>query len=110
MEIRQLKSFRTIAYLGSFQEAAKTLFYAQSTISEQIKNLENEVGTKLFIRNTKKIVVCQFIMTGLTGLGDTPLKWLNLMMLLSFTWKGDWYFSGRRQQRVGGITSLFLKG
>ena len=74
MELRQLKTFRTIAYLGSFQEAAKVLFYAQSTISEQIKNLEQELGVKLFNRESKS--------TTLTEAGQNLLTYVNRILRL----------------------------
>jgi len=74
MELRQLKTFRTIAYLGSFQEAAKVLFYAQSTISEQIKNLELELDVKLFYRDSKSIY--------LTEAGQSLLTYANQILRL----------------------------
>ena len=42
MEIRQLKTFRTVAQLLSFKQAAENLHYAQSSISAQIQALEDE--------------------------------------------------------------------
>ena len=74
MEIRQLKTFRTIAYLGSFQEAAKVLHYAQSTISEQVKNLEAELDIKLFNREPKQIT--------LTEAGHNLLVYANQILRL----------------------------
>ena len=55
MDTRQLNTFRTIAALGSFNKAADVLHYAQSTVSEQIKTLEGELGKKLFNRDGKYI-------------------------------------------------------
>lgn len=49
MDIRQLKTFRTIADTGSFTKAAKLIGYTQSTISSQIKQLENTLGAPVFI-------------------------------------------------------------
>ena len=49
MDIRQLKTFRTIADTGSFTKAAQLLGYTQSTISSQIKQLENTLGAPVFI-------------------------------------------------------------
>lgn len=59
MELRNLKTFRTIAVLGSFNQAAKVLHYAQSTISDQIKSLEEELNVKLFDRSSKIISLTQ---------------------------------------------------
>ncbi len=55
MEIRQLKSFRTVANLLSFNKAADQLHYAQSSISVQIQTLEEELGVQLFDRLGKRI-------------------------------------------------------
>lgn len=50
MDIKQLKTFTTIAKLQSFTLAAQNLGYAQSTITTQIQLLEKEFGIKLFER------------------------------------------------------------
>ncbi|HYE81929.1 MAG TPA: LysR family transcriptional regulator [Clostridia bacterium] len=55
MEFRQLKTFLMIAKLGSFSKAANILGYAQSTITMQIQALEEELGTILFERGSRKI-------------------------------------------------------
>ncbi len=57
MELRQLHTFRTVATLGSFNQAADTLNYAQSTVSEQIKLLENDLNVKLFTREGKHVTL-----------------------------------------------------
>lgn len=55
MEIRQLNTFVTIARLLSFTKAANELGYAQSTVTNQIQALEEELGTMLFERLGKHI-------------------------------------------------------
>lgn len=50
MEIRNLMTFVQVAELNSFTKAAQALDYAQSTVSFQIKQLENELGCMLFER------------------------------------------------------------
>ena len=50
MEIRNLITFVQVAELNSFTGAAKALDYSQSTVSFQIKQLENELGCLLFER------------------------------------------------------------
>lgn len=55
MELRQLKTFQTVARLSSFNRAAEVLNYAQSTVSVQIKLLEEEFGVPLFNRLGKSI-------------------------------------------------------
>lgn len=50
MEIKNLISFMYVAELNSFTKAANTLGYSQSTISFQIKQLEEELDCLLFER------------------------------------------------------------
>jgi DNA-binding transcriptional LysR family regulator len=59
MEIRQLKTFRTVAQLLSFKRAAEHLHYAQSSISAQIQALEEELGVQLFDRLGKGILLTE---------------------------------------------------
>lgn len=53
MELRVLKYFLTIAREGSIMKAAETLYITQPTLSRQIIELEEELGTKLIIRGNK---------------------------------------------------------
>lgn len=55
MELRHLRYFKAIADCGSVTGAAKRLHVSQSAISEQILNLEDEVGGQLFDRSARKI-------------------------------------------------------
>ena len=48
MELRQLKYFITSADTLNFTEAARQCFITQSTLSQQIKQLETELGVQLF--------------------------------------------------------------
>ncbi len=50
MELRNLITFIHVAELGSFTGAAEQLGYSQSTVSFQIKALEEELGCLLFER------------------------------------------------------------
>lgn len=50
MELRNLITFTHVAELGSFTKAAEQLGYSQSTVSFQIKQLEEELGCLLFER------------------------------------------------------------
>ena len=50
MELRNLITFINVAELGSFTKAAEQLGYSQSTISFQIKQLEDELDCLLFER------------------------------------------------------------
>lgn len=57
MELRNLKTFRVVGTLLSFNRAAEVLNYAQSTVSAQIRALEEELGVRLFDRLGKRIVL-----------------------------------------------------
>ncbi len=59
MELRQLKYFVKSAEYLNFSEAAKHLFITQSTLSQQIKQLEFELGFALFIRNSRHIILTE---------------------------------------------------
>ncbi len=50
MELRQIRYFVRLAECLSFSEAARSLCITQSTLSQQIKQLENEFDTLLFER------------------------------------------------------------
>ncbi len=59
MELRNLITFIHVAELGSFTKAAEQLDYSQSTISFQIKQLEDELGCLLFERINHTITLTQ---------------------------------------------------
>lgn len=50
MDLKTIKTFKTIVRLGSFQRAAEELNYAQSTVTTHIKNLEEELNVVLLER------------------------------------------------------------
>jgi LysR family transcriptional regulator, nitrogen assimilation regulatory protein len=55
MELRQLRYFIAIARCGSFSKAAEEVFIAQSALSHQLAQLENELDTSLFHRNRRGV-------------------------------------------------------
>jgi len=74
MELRELKTFQKVATLLSFNRAADVLHYAQSTVSAQIKALEDELGVPLFDRLGKQIV--------LTDSGEKLLKYSRRLLAI----------------------------
>jgi len=54
MNINQIQYFLAIVKTKSFSEAAYDLFISQSSISKQIKSLEDELGINLFNRNSSQ--------------------------------------------------------
>lgn len=57
MEIKQLSYFVTIVNEGNITAAARKLHIAQPALSNQIKELEEELDTKLFHRGPRKITL-----------------------------------------------------
>lgn len=69
MELNQIKQFRVIARTESISKAAEMLFIAQPSLSQTLKRLENELGTPLFERRGRNIV--------LNGAGRIFLKYCD---------------------------------
>lgn len=59
MELRNLITFMHVAELGSFTKAAEQLDYSQSTVSFQIKQLEDELDCLLFERINHTITLTE---------------------------------------------------
>ena len=59
MELRQLKYFVRLAETLNFSEASRELFITQSTLSQQILNLERELDQQLFLRNSHEVVLTE---------------------------------------------------
>jgi LysR family transcriptional regulator, cyn operon transcriptional activator len=55
MEHRLLKTFKAVAEAGSFTNAASRIHLTQAAVSVHIKQLEEEIGTPLFLRVNKKL-------------------------------------------------------
>ena len=55
MEIRELRTFLTLAELLNYQKASEQLGYAPSTLSHHVRTLENELGVALFAKVGKQI-------------------------------------------------------
>jgi LysR family cyn operon transcriptional activator len=60
MELRQLKYFVEVAKQGSFSLASKSLYITQSTISQQIGKLEEELGVQLLTRDTRHVALSDY--------------------------------------------------
>lgn len=57
MELRQLSTFIRVAQFKSFSKAAESLGYSQSAVTVQIRQLEEELHTRLFDRMGKRITL-----------------------------------------------------
>ena len=59
MEIYQLRYFVAVAETGSFTKAASRSFISQPSLSQQIANLEEELGQSLFHRLGRSVALTQ---------------------------------------------------
>ena len=55
MTLQQLKYVVAIADKGSINEAAKTLFISQPSLSNAVRELESELGLSIFLRTNKGV-------------------------------------------------------
>lgn len=55
MDIEYLKRFVVIGQYLNFRKASEALFVSQPALSHSISSLEKEIGTPVFIRNTKNV-------------------------------------------------------
>ncbi len=74
MDFRRLQTFRTVAALLSFSGAAELLHCTQSTVSSQIRTLEDDLGVPLFLRQGTGVV--------LTPAGETYLAYAGKLLAL----------------------------
>ena len=57
MDLKQLRTFRAVAELGSLSKAADRLRAAQPALSRHIKLLEHELRVELFVRNGRGMLL-----------------------------------------------------
>ena len=70
-----LRTFVAIAETGNFSTAAEAVFRTPSAVSMQIKKLEEQLGTVLFLRDARSVT--------LTAGGETLLSYARHMLALS---------------------------
>src|SRR5437868_6581312 len=55
MDFKQLRYFTHIADFGNMTRASESLHIAQPALTQQIANLESELGTRVFDRSTQGV-------------------------------------------------------
>lgn len=79
MTLNQLKYFIAVARCLSFTEAARTLFMTQPALSRQIQAMEEELGTRLFVREKKTLKLTPGGSVLYNGLPDFLRQYEGLM-------------------------------
>lgn len=59
MELRHLKYFVMVARTLNFSEASRRLYITQGTLSQQIQQLEGEIGAQLFDRTRHSVILTE---------------------------------------------------
>ena len=79
MTLNQLKYFLAVARCLSFTEAARSLFMTQPALSRQIQAMEEELGTRLFVREKKTLKLTPGGSVLYNGLPDFLRQYEGLM-------------------------------
>lgn len=101
LNYHHLQYFRTVVREGGVTKAAKKLKLSQSTISAQLKDLEQSLGTALFEREGRSLV--------LTEAGQVALDYAEDIFRAGDelrAWFADEHAEGRRKIRIGALSPL----
>jgi len=104
LELRHIRYFIAVAEELNFSRAAERLFTAQPSLSQQIRDLEDEIGVKLFNRTKRKVE--------LTKAGAVFLKEARLVLQqanLAIQVTRDSVRQSNRKIRVGFVPSAEVK-
>ena len=93
LDVDLLRTFATIATLGNFTRAAEKLMRQQSTISLQVKRLEDTLGQRLLDRNPRSV--------RLTPEGETVLAYAQRILDLN-----DEVVSLAQEPQMTGVVRL----
>lgn len=94
VKLELYKVFKEVAEAGNITAAAQALYISQSAVSQSIKQLESELQTRLFARNSRGVV--------LTGEGKMLYEYVRNAMGLLET--GEAKLSQTRELQMGQLT------
>lgn len=101
MNLKHLNTFLVLSKIKNFTKTAEYLHYAQSNVTTQIKQLEEELNVKLFERIGKNVII--------TAEGERLIPYAGKMLALSSEIK-DIYTAPLNQKRIviGASESLSI--
>lgn len=94
VKLELYKVFKEVAEAGNITAAAQSLYISQSAVSQSIKQLESELQTRLFSRNSRGVT--------LTGEGKMLYEYVRSAMGLLET--GEAKLSQTRELQIGHLT------
>jgi DNA-binding transcriptional LysR family regulator len=94
VKLELYRVFKEVAEAGNITAAAQALFISQSAVSQSVKQLEEELHTRLFSRNSRGV--------SLTGEGKMLYEYVRSAMGLLET--GEEKLSQTRQLQMGELT------
>ncbi len=94
VKLELYKVFKEVAEAGNITAAAQSFYISQSAVSQSIKQLENELQTRLFSRNSRGV--------SLTGEGKMLYEYVRSAMGLLET--GEAKLSQTRELQMGHLT------
>jgi DNA-binding transcriptional LysR family regulator len=97
MDLRKLKSLMTVAELSSITEASKAVNLTQSAVSQQLKDLEEELGLKLIDRSRRPI-----------GLTPEGVELVTVSRQINHLWK-EFKDSHRKKEVAGQLMLGYIR-
>lgn len=98
MNFAQLKYFLAVTRFRSFCHAAESAYVSQSALSKQIKAMEEELGTELFVRGSAGVSLTPAGETFLQFANSTSTNYENVIMRLA-----QYSDSAQLRVRVGAL-------
>ena len=92
-QIQAMRIFIRIKELGSFSRAAEDLALPRATVSTTLKNLEQRLGVRLFLRTTRQVKITE----------EGEIYYQRCLQLLAAFDEADNLFAHHKLQPVGNV-------